>query len=565
MAEEPDRPGGNKDAESFVGSIARSTTLAIVGTDGEGLVTFWNSAAEKMFQRQSADMLGQPLDRIMPETFRPEHAAGMRRMREGGISRLSGKSVEVRGLRADGREFPIEMAISSWTTDGALSFGAIIQDVSERRLRETQLARLAHVDALTGLPNRAGLQTRITNFLEDAGAATLVLCDLQRLKEVNDTLGHAIGDALLQTVALRLARISMDQQVLGRFSGDVFAILIGSRPSPEALDRIGRDLLSLFQDPFQIDCHHIQVDVSVGIASCQDSQQSAEHLMVEADLALLQAKKLGTSAFKIFDEQMASTMRANQTLNDQIRDAIDRKEWLLYYQPQVDLKTRALTGVEALLRWQHPERGLLGPSEFITLLDRHFGADRVGRWILDEACRQLRQWRDAGFAVPRVAVNLFASQFRAQTLQDDIRATLARHDLAPTDLEVEITEKIALHSEDKGEAILRALSRMGLEISFDDFGTGFASLATLKQFPVTRLKIDRSFVHDVADTTSSSAIVQAIIMIGRSLGVDVIAEGIETERQRRQLIALGCSSGQGYLFGRPMPADAVQAGGYRLA
>lgn len=282
-------------------------------------------------------------------------------------------------------------------------------------------------------------------------------------------------------------------------------------------------------------------------------------MLARADIALLQARKPAGSGYRMFDAEIAGAANARRVLNDQLRRATHGREWELYYQPQVRLSDGVLVGLEALLRWNHPERGLLGPVDFMTVLERHFGAERVGLWILDEACRQLRAWREDGFLVPRVAVNLFNVQFHSKSLETDVLNALKRYGLEPTDLELEITEKVALGSDGQAEASLQALVEKGVEISFDDFGTGFASLSSLKQLPVTRLKIDRSFVHDVTDASSSAAIVSAVLSIGRTLGVDVIAEGVETEQQKRQLLALGCSTGQGNLFGRPMPARLVRA------
>ncbi|MCJ2103075.1 putative bifunctional diguanylate cyclase/phosphodiesterase [Methylobacterium sp. E-046] len=538
-------------------NLAAASQIAIVTTDAAGTVTSWNGAASRIFGSNAEVMIGRSIEAIMPERFRSEHEAGMRRMRTGGVSKLAGRTVELVGLRANGEEFPVEISICTWRRRLGVEFGAIIQDISERRVRESRLARLARFDPLTGLPNRSSLQAKLQQQVEEKCPGTLLLCDIRRLKEINDTMGSHTGDALLHLITLRLSSLDSKQTFIARYADDEFAILASTAMSPREMETEARSVIDVLTLPYEIDVHRVHIEVSVGIASSDD--QEPDHLLARADMALLQARKPAGSSYKIFDTEIAGTAAARRVLNDQLRRATHGREWELYYQPQVRLTDGLLIGLEALLRWNHPERGLLGPADFIHVLERHFGAERVGLWILDESCRQLRAWRDSGFLVPRVAVNLFTVQFHAKSLATDVLDALARYGLEPTDLELEITEKVALNSDGHAEANLQLLAEKGVEISFDDFGTGFASLSSLKQLPVTRLKIDRSFVHDVADMPSSAAIVSAVLSIGSSLGVDVIAEGVETEQQRRQLLALGCATGQGYLFGRPMPARLVRA------
>lgn len=549
---------------NILGAFSDASTLAIVTTDAKGAVTFWNGAAERMFGHPRTAVVGRPIEIIMPERFRRAHAGGLHRMSTGGASRLAGKAVEVVGLHADGTEFPIEISISGWDGPCGKEFGAQIQDISARRAREAKLERLAHNDGVTGLPNRTVFEERVRQALGEGEAATVVTCEIDGVGAVDETFGQTVADALLQTVAIRLTACMPEGALLARLGHDGFALLLAGRNDPIAAGILAKSLLEAFAVPFHVDGYEIPLGLSLGIAVAPLHAGDAELLLGRADLAMQQARKEGPNAYRLFDAAMGNGLAAHRAFKDELRRAASAGEWELFYQPQVRLQDGAVIGVEALLRWNHPTRGLLAPGAFLLVLETHLAANAVGQWVLNEACRQLAEWRAGGCAIPRVAVNLFAAQFRNAGLEADVDAALARHGLAPADLELEITETIALHADDRGHAALDRLLQRGVEIAFDDFGTGFASLTSLKDLPATRLKIDKSFVQDLGESPNSSAIVSAVVSIGRSLGLNVIAEGVETELQRRQLMGLGCPSGQGYLFGKPVPARLVP-GSVRVA
>lgn len=538
-----------------LGGFVNATSLAVITATSAGYITFWNRAAENIFGYAAVDMIGRSLDTIIPERFRDEHNRGLRRIAAGGPVKLSGKTVEVVALRSDGTEFPIEITISSWPGLCGMEIGAQIQDITARRAREARLEHLAHYDVLTGLLNRSGFTARVTQCLEKEGRATMLVLDLNGLKAVNDSFGRATGDALLQAIAIRLSGYADDQAVFGRIGEDEFALCFEGSDDPVNARVQATQILNAFLEPFQIAGHMLNVGASIGYALAPLHAADTDELLLRADLALLAAKRESGRPVRLFDAGMANQLAAQRAFKTELRQATERGEWELFYQPQVRLCDGELIGAEALLRWRHPTRGLILPGVFLPVLETHRIAFEVGSWIIDEACAQLVRWRSMGRHLPRIGVNLFAAQFTAGNLEQVVSAALERHALQPQDLELEITETIMLHTDELLMSSLNRLREAGVGIALDDFGTGFASLSTLKQIPVTRLKIDRSFVQDICEEAHSAAIVSAITSLADRLNIEVIAEGIETPKQRDMLLQLGCNAGQGYMFGRPEAAD----------
>ncbi|MGN7160498.1 sensor domain-containing phosphodiesterase [Sphingomonas sp. SAFR-052] len=548
------RKGRDTRSDEALGGFANATPLAVITATSEGLITFWNKAAEDIFGHAAVDMVGRSLDAIVPERFRDEHNRGLRRIAAGGPVKLSGKTVEVVAIRSDGTEFPIEITISSWRGSTGIEFGAQIQDITARRAREARLEHLAHHDALTGLCNRAGFSARAKECLEKDSRATLLVLDLNALKAVNDSFGHSTGDALLQAIAIRLGAFMEDESVLGRVGADEFALFFSGKDDAYSARVQTHRILDALLEPFHIAGHMLHVGASIGYSLAPLHGSDTDELLLKADLALLAAKRDGGRQTRLFDAGMANQLAVQRAFKTELRQATERGEWELFYQPQVRLTDGKPIGAEALLRWRHPTRGLILPAAFMPVLETHRIAFEVGSWIIDEACAQLVRWRSMGQDVPRVGVNLFAAQFTTGNLEKVVSSALERHALQPEDLELEITETIMLHTDELLMSGLNGLREAGVGIALDDFGTGFASLSTLKQIPVTRLKIDRSFVQDICEEAHSAAIVSAITSLAERLNIEVIAEGIETTIQRDMLIQLGCNAGQGYMFGRPEPA-----------
>jgi len=537
-----------------ISSFAKVMGLALITSNAAGKITYWNPAAEDIFGHSASEAIGKPIEIIIPERFRDHHVAGMKRVSTTGVSNLSGKTIELVAVRRDGSEFPVEMRLASWLGPDGIEIGAQIHDITDRRERELRLEHLAHHDALTGLANRNGFSKKLEAVIA-RGHATVFAIDLDRFKEVNDTFGHAVGDTLLQGVAVRLVGLLEPGATVARLGGDEFAILLPGNGAQSIATATAKRLNDAFKEPFVLSGHRMQIGLSIGIGLAPLHAEDAEELMLRADLALLEAKKIGQDNIRVFDPPIANQLIARRAFKDELRLATERGEWELTYQPQVRLSDQELIGVEALLRWKHPERGLLFPADFLNTLETHLVAHEVGEWVIDEACRQMAVWRMQGLDVQRMALNLFAAQFTNGNLGKTIGQALEKHALSPADIEIEITETIALRSDDQILTALSDLRDCGINIAFDDFGTGFASLSTLARLPVTRLKIDRSFVQDLCNRPQGAAIVSAVISLGRSLNLEVTAEGIETDEQRIRLLALGCREGQGYLFGKPVAAS----------
>ncbi len=528
---------------------------ALITTDAAGRITFWNEGAARMFGRSPTEAIGYNIDIIVPERLRAAHREGFSRVASGAPSHMTGRAVEVTALRCNGAEFPAELSLSVWQGPHGTGMGAQIQDISERRAREDRLHHLANHDGLTGLLNRHSFLLQIKERLERDGTAAVFVLDLDGFKDVNDSLGHAVGDTLLQALALRLSATSDPAEILARLGGDEFGILLPADIGIADLAARANTLIQSIRRPFSVSGHELNLSASVGVAVAPLHAKDADELIVRADLALFKAKGEGGRRYHVFDTGLENQLGATRAFQDELHFAFNERQFELHYQPQVLLADGMLTGAEALLRWNHPVRGLLSPAAFMPVLETHPLAYEIGCWVLDESCRTLVAWRSHGLPLLRMSVNLFAAQLRSGTLVEVVEATLTRHGLMPSDLELEITETIALRHEDKELAPLWNLRARGVGIAFDDFGTGFASLSTLKDFPLTRLKIDRSFVRDVCSNPHSAAIVRGVITIGCSLGLDVIAEGIENDEQGSYLKKWGCVSGQGYFYGKPMPTS----------
>jgi diguanylate cyclase (GGDEF)-like protein/PAS domain S-box-containing protein len=561
MADTADRPragfhdDGRDKAAAALSGFADATAFALLIIDRNGIIRFVNKAAQLMFGYDRDEMVGRTLDLVIPSRLRGAHRAGVERVGGGQPSKLNGRTVEVAALRRDGSEFPIELTLCAWQGEDGISMGGIIRDISEKREREIRLHRLAHQDPLTGLPNRIRLYERLGAMLAAGEPVAVLLLAIDGLKKINDNLGHMTGDSLLQALAVRLPSALDADAFLARLGGDEFAVLLPGVADPQHALAAAAAVADAFDAAFNIGDHLLKLGVGIGVALGPGHGEDPEELMASADLALTQANRDANADFRMFEPAMRSAVAASRALKDQLLHAVEAGELVLYYQPQVDLRSGAIFGAEALLRWNHPRRGLLLPNKFLAVLESHSLALRVGCWILDEACRQAARWRAAGRPEFRVSVNLFAAQIDGG-LADTVMETLRRHRLPPQAIEIEVTETIMLDHDERMLEPFRALRDHGVRIAFDDFGTGHASLSTLRGFPLTTLKIDRGFVRDLLSEPADAAIVQALLSMGRGMGLDVIAEGIETKEQEAVLRTMGCRLGQGFLYGKAVgPLD----------
>ena len=435
-------------------------------------------------------------------------------------------------------------------------------EINQFPRRLDQLARQAFRDSLTGLPNRALFMDRLAHALmraERRGELVAVLfLDIDRFKVINDSLGHSAGDRVLATLGQRLSGCVRPEDTVARFGGDEFAVLLEDAKDGGAAGAVAERLGAEVARPVDFNGRELFVTVSTGIALATTLPTTPEELVRDADLAMYHAKARGKACFELFDSTMDRPAQERLGLELDLRHAITCGEFVLHYQPIVSLATGRIVEVEALVRWQHPERGLLSPADFIALTEETGLIVPLGRWIVAEACRQLRQWQaGAGLGPLVMSVNLSARQLQHPELVDDVARAI---DDAPMDagaLRLEITETVVMHEAPSTLAKLQALKRLGVRLAIDDFGTGYSSLGYLKRFPVDTLKIDRSFVKGIGRDVEDTAIVRAVVTVAKSLGLAVTAEGIETDEQLRELRVLGCDRGQGYLFARPMPGDRL--------
>ncbi|QNA83964.1 EAL domain-containing protein [Sphingomonas sp. So64.6b] len=535
--------------------LANSATAAVC-IRADNLIVSWNTAAEQLFGHRAEQVIGKPLSIIIPPRLRAAHDAGLARAVQTGQARLAGRSVDILALRADGSETPVDLSLSMWFEDGKPMFGALLRDIADRHSAKQRLEHLAHCDTLTSLPNRNALHERLAAEIARA-PCSLLLLDLDGFKHVNDTLGHSVGDKLLTAVGARLAAAVGAAGYVARLGGDEFAILLSDCADPLTLDKLTSRIFQGLQPPFELAEQSIYVGTSIGIALSPNDASDVEQLLSCADLALYSAKSDGGGGRKFFARAMQNTSEQRHRLSSELRRALENDEFELWYQPQICLATGSLSGVEALLRWRHPDHDLLTPAAFINVLEDSAIAEEVGDWIVDQACSAVAEWERGGLGSLRVGVNLFAAQLRSGRLFGVASSALQKHGLSPAQLELEITETTVLRHSNQSTKALRKLRSLGVGVAFDDFGTGFASLSLLQKYPLTRLKIDRSFVAHIDRKVGDAAIVKAIIIMAAGLKLEVIAEGVETVEQELALIRLGCGEAQGYRYGRPMRAAEI--------
>ena len=446
------------------------------------------------------------------------------------------------------------------TLEGVFAFVlAFAEDISDRKLAEAHVEHMAHHDALTGLANRTLLNDRlkhaITNAQRRRRTQALLFIDLDHFKTVNDTMGHSAGDALLLEVAQRLRECVRESDTLARIGGDEFVILLTNLIRPDDATRVAEKLIAALGLPISVENHIFNITASVGIAVWPGDGADAETLMRNADVAMYHAKNSGRNNYQFFTPEMNARAFEAMIMEAALRKALQRDEFLLHYQPQIDFRSGRIVGAESLIRWQHPELGLVPPGKFIPIAEERGLIGKLGDWVLHAACRQAMIWQKAGIPLVPIAVNISALQFKEGALRDSVLSALKETGLAPEYLVLEITESVVMDDAEQAITVLRELREMGIAIEIDDFGTGYSSLSYLKRLPIHRLKIDQSFVRDLTTDADDAAIIGAIINMAKSLKLEIIAEGVETQAQAAFLDAQGCQAMQGFLFSRPQAAD----------
>jgi diguanylate cyclase (GGDEF)-like protein/PAS domain S-box-containing protein len=541
-------------------TVVEATHDAVVMIDDQGLVTLFNPAAEHLFGWTGQEMLGNHLDVLMPEGYRQQHRQDMASFFSTGEPREAvGRSLELLAIHRSGREFPVAISLSLGRYNNQHFVLALLRDISGQRQVERELRQLAYYDTLTGLPNRALFEDRFQRVLHTAERtqrmAALLFVGVDNLKAINDTRGHACGDQLLKRIGQKLKKIVRQGVTVVRWEGDKFVVLLPGLQGIQEVEEAAQTVVRTFAEPFEMQGQHFFVTASVGVAVYPKDGVVGEKLLKHADMAMYAAKERGRNTYCFFTEEMNRRVVERGELEHNLRQALAREEFFLAYQPQVDIRTGQMVGAEALLRWRHPEQGLISPGRFIPLAEDNGQILPIGQWVLHAACVQNRAWQQAGYPPMRVAVNLSARQFQQPDFYDQVAGVLKDTGLDPGCLELELTESALMADAEAAVEILRALRELGVCIAIDDFGTGYSSLSYLKTFPIDRLKIAQDFVLDITNSSDDAAIVETVIAMAHGLGLRVVAEGVETVEQMLFLKARNCPVMQGYYFARPMPPE----------
>ncbi len=544
-------------AERIVHRLFETSLDLILVTDRRGNIIQVSPSAFAILGYQPEEMIG----RCAREFVHPDDLDPVREeMRAGRRGRLT-RSFETRYMHRDGRVVTLAWT-GIWSEPDQRHF-FIGRDMTERKVAEEKLWQLAHYDQLTGLPNRITLNEDLEAMVDrEAGSfrhpASIARFDLDDFKNINDTLGHSVGDQVIKEVGRRLTEVAADVARVYRLGGDEFVAVFAECGDPRLVGKTVDAMLERIAERVEADGQLLYIGASAGIAIAPGDASNGDELLANADLALFEAKTAGGRGYRLFLPVLRAKAHARRELDTELRRAFSENEFELYLQPQLRLRDGAVVGAEALLRWRHPERGIVGPGMFIEAISESPIVLDVGRWILNTACKKAAAWRDAGHPPMRIGVNLFPAQFRDGTLEADVEAALRQSGLPAEALELEITENIALGHDDSVLALLRALREKGVTFAFDDFGTGFASLSYLTRYPISRIKIDQSFVRRISARTENTAIVRSIIVMAHNLGLEVIAEGVETPAQAEFLQAEGCDEVQGFLYSKPVTDDEFQ-------
>jgi diguanylate cyclase (GGDEF)-like protein/PAS domain S-box-containing protein len=548
--------------QQFAEAMLTCTGDAVLVCDNHGLVSHLNASAELLSGWSLEEARGHPcreVFRIVDALTRQTTSDPRGTSPSGG--RQSPPTFNGLLLRRDGSETAISNCSAPTRDRDGETTGEVVvfHDIGTARLKTRKLSHLAQHDVLTDLPNRLLLNDRITQAISFAARyhnqLAVMFVDLDYFKKINDTWGHAVGDKLLQSVSSRILACVRRSDTVSRHGGDEFIVLLSQVEHAEDAVFIARKILSSLAAPYTIEQKNLYINASIGVSTYPGDGQDAQTLIQRADTAMYDAKRLGRNNCQFFKADMQARVQDWQSLEGNLRSALDHNEFILHYQPKVDLRTAEVSGVEALLRWKHPERGVIQPMDFVPVAEESGLIVPIGQWVLQEACRQARAWIDAGLPAVRMAVNVSAVEFMSRDFLAGVRAALSATGVEPQNLELELTETVLMQDADGALATLKALKSIGVQLAVDDFGTGYSSFSYLRKFPLDSLKVDRSFVSEISPDSGNAAILNAMINIGKSLGHRVVAEGVETQSQLDFLQHSGCTEGQGYFFCHPVIAE----------
>ncbi|WP_051083225.1 bifunctional diguanylate cyclase/phosphodiesterase [Chitiniphilus shinanonensis] len=543
----------------LAGQVFQNASEGILITDADARVVAVNPAFTRITGYPRSEAIGR-VSRMFGSRGRQRVAN--REMLEK-LAQESYWQGEMLDRRKNGEAYPAWLSISAVRDEnGEISnYVGVFSDYTNRKEAEQRLHFLANHDALTKLYNRTAMHESLGQAVARASdekrQLAVLFIDLDRFKAINDTLGHDVGDELLKVIAQRLKSSLKDSDLIARLGGDEFTVLLDNVHQVDDVAHIGERLLTELCRPIVIQGQELFVTCSIGISLYPGDGLQPAQLLKNADVAMYRAKELGKNNYQFFSPDMNARAFEHLVLENSLRYALERRELILHFQPQIDIVSGELEGVEALIRWEHPELGLIPPSSFIPLAEENGLIVPIGDWVLQEACRMLKLWQVAGYAIPRLAINLSARQFLREQLPQQVAATLASYDIPPQRLELEITESMIMQNPQRAVSVLGELRAMGVKLAIDDFGTGYSSLSNLKHFPLDTLKIDRSFIVGVPEDEDSAAIAEAIVAMAKKLRLKVVAEGVETIQQMLFMRRSGCHAVQGYLYAMPLDADAL--------
>jgi diguanylate cyclase (GGDEF)-like protein/PAS domain S-box-containing protein len=540
----------NSVAEKRFNRMAMALGDGLVCASADGSITLWNPGAEKIFGYAAGEVIGQPLQML----FQDDGSRPLSGMTQEDLQSAGGKAIEINGQRKNGEVFPLEASFSGWQGTDDFQYGVLLRDVSARVREAERIRYLAEFDTLTSLANRHSFAEKFSVEIKRGRDMALFYIDLDNFKNINDVQGHGCGDRILAVVGQRLSALCAEEDIIARLGGDEFAIVLVGNDAPARIEDVASNVKTSLAQVYDITLGRtLDVGASIGIAVYPRDGKDTEELLSNADLALYEAKGHGRGQHVIFEHAFRERLEGRLSLNAELKNALKRNEFELFYQPQISLRDNKVVGAEALIRWRHPRRGLLPPGEFMAAINASEISQDVAFWVLRQACSQASKWQDQGHNL-RIGVNLSPSQLRSGDLADVVAKTLTDTGLLACNLELEVTEDIVLADEQKALACFQKIQELGVQLAFDDFGTGYGSLSYLRKFPLNVLKIDKSFVFGLVSSPADMAIVRTMISLGSELGLSVIAEGIEDDATAELLRRMGCQEAQGYLFGRPMPA-----------
>jgi len=544
-------------SHQHIANILESASDAFISLDNNGCYTYVNAKAAELFGRKPDELIGRKIWY--------EFAEGVGQPFYDACHKAADEQVPV---KVEAYCLPWERWFEYRIFPSRDNLSVFLHDITERKAAEDAIQYMAFYDTLTQLPNRRLLMDRCRQVLSSSARsgrlAALLFIDLDHFKNLNDTLGHDIGDLLLQQVAQRLTSCVREGDTAARLGGDEFVVMLAdlSKDGDDAAaqtEEIGEKILASLARPYQLGVHKYHSTPSIGATLFHGHQQGIDELFKQADIAMFQAKKAGRNTLRFFDQKMQDSVNARAALESDLRCAIEAQQFQLYYQVHVDSARRPL-GAEALIRWLHPEKGLIFPGQFIAVAEETGLILPIGLWVLEQACLQLKAWQQNAYTRDLIlSVNVSIKQFQQAEFADQVKAAIQRHAINPGLLKMEITESILLDNAENIITTMNVLNKAGVQFSLDDFGTGYSSLQYLKQLPLFQLKIDLSFVCDIAANSNDEAIASTINAMARSLNLHVIAEGVETEEQRQKLLDIGCTNFQGYLFSKPLPIAQFEA------